>query len=151
MVSAPTSPVEKTFFPPNTGKVVILFPSYPGGRISCYAVDIWAAGVSLFVCVTGTNPFPIKRLDYHMETMAHYATLPAMAGLSPELTQLLSACLSPKLGHRLTIDAMLVCFLSVCYRRSLRGSKSTVTVCQRSDRRSPSGCRRRITEKMEFP
>lgn len=91
-------PTRKDFLPPEY---------WQGGRISCYAVDIWSAVVTLYILVTGTNPFPIRRLDFHMETMSHYSTLPAMTGLSEELVQLLSSCMSPRLTQRLTINQIL--------------------------------------------
>ena len=54
------------------GRKEFLLPEYwQGGRVSCYAADIWAAAVSLYVLVKGVDPFPIDRLDRHMERMSH--------------------------------------------------------------------------------
>ena len=56
------------------GRKEFLLPEYwQGGRVSCYAADIWAAAVSLYVLVKGVDPFPIDRLDRHMERMSHYS------------------------------------------------------------------------------
>ena len=87
-------------------------------------MDIWSAVVTLYILVMGVNPFPIRRLDDHMETMSHYHALPNMTGLSDELTQLLSSCMNPRLTQRLTINQILVVVLVDCYSRVHRGLRS---------------------------
>ena len=91
------------------GRKEFLLPEYwQGGRVSCYAADIWAAAVSLYVLVKGVDPFPIDRLDRHMERMSHYSAFPEMAGFSAELQSLLQQCLNPRMAMRPTIETILV-------------------------------------------
>lgn len=91
------------------GRKEFLLPEYwQGGRVSCYAADIWAAAVSLYVLVKGVDPFPIDRLDRHMERMSHYSAFPEMEGFSAELQSLLQQCLNPRMAMRPTIETILV-------------------------------------------
>lgn len=91
------------------GRKEFLLPEYwQGGMVSCYAADIWAAVVSLYVLVKGVDPFPINRLDLHIEEMSHYSAFPEMEGLSEELQTLLRYCLNPKTSLRPTIETILV-------------------------------------------
>ena len=91
------------------GKKEFLLPEYwQGCRVSCYAADIWAAVVSLYVLIKGIDPFPIKHLDEHIERMSNYSVIPKLDGFSEELHSLLESCMSPKMAMRPTINQILV-------------------------------------------
>lgn len=86
-----------------------MLPEYwQGFHVSCFAADIWAAAVTLYVLVKGTNPFPIRHLDQHIERMVNYSVTPDLTGFSDELLHLLQLCMSPKLALRPTLDQILV-------------------------------------------
>ena len=92
-------------------------PTCPGGRNSCFPSTGKAGaspatrqifGRSLYVLVKGVDPFPIDRLDRHMERMSHYSAFPEMEGFSAELQSLLQQCLNPRMAMRPTIETILV-------------------------------------------
>lgn len=91
------------------GKKEFVLPEYwQGFHVSCFAADIWAAAVCLYVLVKGTNPFPIRHLDQHIEKMVNYSVIPELDGFSDDLLHLLQLCMSPKLTLRPTLDQILV-------------------------------------------
>lgn len=108
------------------GKKEFVLPEYwQGFHVSCFAADIWAAAVSLYVLVKGTNPFPIRHLDQHIEKMINYSVTPELGGFSDELFQLLSLCMSPKLTLRPTLDAILVLPRECMDSRAPAGSRNS--------------------------
>ena len=78
------------------------------GFVSCYAADIWAACVSLYVMIKGYYPFPLENIELYMRQMTSYDDLPNLSGLSEELQDLLTHCFSPVISKRPTLKDILV-------------------------------------------
>lgn len=108
------------------GKKEFVLPEYwQGFHVSCFAADIWAAAVCLYVLVKGTNPFPIRHLDQHIEKMVNYSVIPELDGFSDDLLQLLQLCMSPKLTLRPTLDQILVSPREPVHSRPPAGSRNS--------------------------
>ena len=78
------------------------------GFVSCYAADIWAACVSLYVMIKGYYPFPLESIETHLRQMTSYHDIPNLSGLSKELQDLLAQCFSPVISKRPTLQDILV-------------------------------------------
>ena len=78
------------------------------GFVSCYAADIWAACVSVYVMIKGYYPCPLESIETHLRQMTSYHDIPNLSGLSKELQDLLAQCFSPVISKRPTLQDILV-------------------------------------------
>lgn len=119
---------------------LIIIISFIGFLVSCFSADVWAACVSLYVLIKGDYPFHLDNLELHLHNMTHYEEVPNMEGFSPELTDLLSRCLSPSTDKRLSINSILVtCSLVFLRSRIILGLVKMVIMTA-----SPSHIRRLV-------
>lgn len=92
-------PGRKDFLPPEF---------WNGGLNSPIAGDLWSACLTLYILMTGTNPYYQMHLMDCISMKRSVETLPDMAMFSPELRSLLSQCLNPSIAKRLNIQQILV-------------------------------------------
>lgn len=78
------------------------------GFFSSYSADLWSLGVSLYFLVFGKPHITLTPgIEIH-EIVKDYSELPPMEGVSSELQELLSLMLSPDVGKRPCLHAIMV-------------------------------------------
>ena len=92
-------PGRKDFLPPEF---------WNGGLNSPIAGDLWAACLTLYILVMGTNPYYQTHLMDYISMKKSVEMMPNMEMISPELRSLLSQGMNPSIANRLNIQQILV-------------------------------------------
>lgn len=76
-----------------------------GAKYDAFAADIWTLGITTVQCLAGKPPF--NQLQWMQHCQKPDAEVPLPAGISPECTNFLKACLNRNPKERATINELL--------------------------------------------